>query len=57
MHHFYEIFDTSSQNTVIDNEYLSEEGRIHYDYNGSLPVDDDAADHIRMNRRIINATF
>ena len=43
-----------------DREYLpqfSENSQVYFDYEGRLPEDDDAADHYRIPRRYINASF
>jgi len=51
MYHFYDIFDTFSEKYDESTDFLSETGRISYDYDGCLPSDDDAADHYRITQR------
>ena len=55
MRNFYDLFDIYKDTCDESTDYLSAEGRTHYDYNGCLPSDDDAADHYRSIQRIINA--
>lgn len=48
---FYDKFDSESQQLYgISDDYLTSEGRIHYDYNGCLPSDDDYADYYKFRR-------
>ncbi len=48
---FYDKFDSESQQLYgISDDYLTSEGRIHYDYNGCLPSDDDYADCYKFRR-------
>jgi len=54
MHHFNDIFDTSSEKYDESTNFLTVEGCVHYDYNGCLPSDDDAADHYRITQRVSN---
>jgi len=54
MNHFYDLFDNDSYSCDESTDYLSAEGRTHYDYNGCLPSDDDAADHYRSIQRASN---
>lgn len=57
MTNFYERFDSESQPSYANvDDYLTSEGRIHYDYNGCLPADDDSADHYVI-RRYFNAVL
>lgn len=55
MYHFYDVFDNNFYKCDESTDYLSAEGRAHYDYEGCLPSDDDAADYYRIIQRATNA--
>jgi len=47
-----DIFDGYSDETT---DFLRDGSRLHYDYHGCLPQDDDYADHYKSFQRVINA--
>lgn len=47
---FYALCEESSQENITHFNFYSPIGRVHADYHGCLPEDDDAADYFRNNR-------